>query len=440
VRLNTETRAVQPTITNTSTELAIISAIPAIVPAEFFKPNGADAVLSALKEEVRKVAATLDISTPGGREAIASLAYKVARSKTALDEQGKELVVAIKKHSGEIDAERKRVRDELDALKDEVRKPLTDWENTEKERVAAHESALTAIGESSEYGTNETVENLRKRLAYLNNYPARDWQEFAARAAQTLRNEILRTEGLLARAEKREAEIAEAKRLDEEARERAIKEREEAAARAAKEAAERRAEEQVRIARETAERERQRIENERAEAEARAKQAEAERIAAEQKAERDLKEAAHRAVLAAQEAADSERRAIAQERQRLADQQAEAARAAAAAETRRIRDAEQAEARRIAEAEAAELAQQKALKAAENERIAAVAKERLRLEDEQREARIAAETRAKNKAHRLKIDNEVLGAIVALDIPMDRAQDLLIAIAKGAVPHVTIEY
>jgi hypothetical protein len=80
------------------------------------------------------------------------------------------------------------------------------------------------------------------------------------------------------------------------------------------------------------------------------------------------------------------------------------------------------------------------LKAAEIERIAAVAKERLRLEDEQREARIAAETRAKNKAHRLKIDNEVLGAIVALDIPMDRAQDLLIAIAKGAVPHVRIEY
>jgi len=29
---------------------------------------------------------------------------------------------------------------------------------------------------------------------------------------------------------------------------------------------------------------------------------------------------------------------------------------------------------------------------------------------------------------------------VALDIPMDRAQDLLIAIAKGAVPHVTISY
>ena len=432
MRLNTEAHAAQPTIISASTELATISAIPAIVPAEFFKPNGADAVLSALKTEVRKVAATLDISTPGGREAIASLAYKVARSKTALDEQGKELVGAIKKQSGEIDAERKRVRDELDALKDEVRKPLTDWENAEKERVAAQEAALAEIADAGPYTLTNwsvlSVEAMRDRLREIETDP-RDWQEFATRAAQTkayTKTQILQA---IEAKEAHEAAQIELERLRAEAAERAIKEREEAAAHAAKEAAEHRAEEQARLAREAAERDRQRIENERIEAEARARQAEAERVAAEQKAERDLKEAAHRAVLAAQEAADSERRAIAQERQRLADQQEEAARAAAAAE-----------ARRVAEAEAAELAQQKALKVAEIKRIAAVAKERLRLEDEQREARIAAETRAKNKAHRLKIDNEVLGVIVALDIPMDRAQDLLIAIAKGSVPHVTISY
>ena len=88
----------------------------------------------------------------------------------------------------------------------------------------------------------------------------------------------------------------------------------------------------------------------------------------------------------------------------------------------------------------AEQKAQEALKRADIERIAAVAKERLRIEDEQREERIAAEARAKNKAHRLKIDNEALGAIIALDIPMDRAQDLLIAIDKGLIPHVTIQY
>jgi hypothetical protein len=440
VRLNTEGHAAQPTVISASTELATISAIPAIVPAEFFKPNGADAVLSALKTEVRKVAATLDISTPGGREAIASLAYKVARSKTALDEHGKDLVSAIKKQAGEIDAERKRVRDELDALKDEVRKPLTDWENAEKTRVTAHEGALAAIAESPEFGATESSAELKARLEFLSNFPARDWQEFKARADKALSDEILRTEGLLAHAEKREAAIAELKRLDEEARERAIKEREEAAAKAATEEANRRAAEQARIAREAAERERQRIENERIEAEARVKQAEEQRMAAERKAEQDRIDAERRAEedrqRAARELKESEERAAQQaeeaEQRRLAD--------IAAAEARRIRDAEHAEAARK---DAEKLAEQDRLQAAakaKRDQEAAVEVERQRVAEEQRKELEEAEKRAKNKAHRLKIDNEVLGAIVALDIPMDRAQDLLIAIAKGAVPHVRIEY
>jgi hypothetical protein len=394
-----------------------------------YAPGALTALVDRLKQEVHAQLATLDVSIPSQRARIISLSARVASAKVKLDKLGDSLIEEHRAVVTAVNSDRKTMRDDLDAFKVEVRKPVTDLENAEKERVAAHESALAAIPEVEGYGASESVAELEQRFSFLMNYPARDWQEFSTRARNVLMEEIHRTDVLLVRAKKREADALELIRLRAEAAERAIKEREEAAAKAAQEAAERRAEEQARIAREAAERERQRVDNERIEAEARAKQAEAERIAAEQKAERDLKEAAHRAVLAAQEAADSERRAIAQERQRLADQQVEAARAAAAAE-----------ARRIAEAEAAELAQQKALKLADIERIAAIAKERLRMEDEQREARIAAETRAKNKAHRLKIDNEVLGAIVALDIPMDRAQDLLIAIAKGDVPHISIQY
>jgi hypothetical protein len=50
-----------------------------------------------------------------GREAIASMEYKVARSKTALDDGGKKLVADLKQIPKKIDAERKRVRDPLDA-------------------------------------------------------------------------------------------------------------------------------------------------------------------------------------------------------------------------------------------------------------------------------------------------------------------------------------
>ena len=443
MRLKQEAPAETPLFTSASTELATITTLQTIVPVEFFKAGGSNDILTNLENEVRAQAAKLDISTKAGRDAIASLAYRVACSKKPLENLRKGLTEDIRKQKEAIDAEGRKADERIEALKIEVRKPLTDWENAEKERVAAHEQELQEIANAGPYTLTNwsvlSVEAMRDRLREIETDP-RDWQEFATRAAQTKAYAKAQILQAVEAKEAHEAARIELERLRAEAAERAIKEREEAAAKAAKEAADRRAEEQARIAREAAERERQRVENERIEAEARAKQAEAERIAAEERAVRELKEAEGRRIREAQEA-EARRKldAEAAERRRIADELAAVARLAEAqAEAKRV--AEQAEARRIAEAEAAELAQQRALKAAEIERIAAVAKERLRLEDEQREARIAAETRAKNKAHRLKIDNEVLGAIVALDIPMDRAQDLLIAIAKGAVPHVTVSY
>ena len=154
------------------------------------------------------------------------------------------------------------LRDELDALKDEVRKPLTDWENAEKERVAAHEAELAEIAGAGPYTLTNwsilSVEAMRDRLREIETDP-RDWQEFAIRAAQT---KAYTKAQILQAVEAKEAHQAaqiELEHLRAEAAERAIKEREEAAARAAKEAAERRAEEQARIAREAAERERQRV-------------------------------------------------------------------------------------------------------------------------------------------------------------------------------------
>ncbi len=103
-----------------STELATISAIQQIVPAEFFKAGGSEDILTKLETEVRARAAKLDISTDFGRKEIASLAYKVARSKTALDKSGKDLTEDIRKQKEAIDAERRKVTERLDSLKDEV--------------------------------------------------------------------------------------------------------------------------------------------------------------------------------------------------------------------------------------------------------------------------------------------------------------------------------
>ena len=405
MRLNTEAREVinapagviiEPE-ESTITSLALIETTPAAI---IYAPGALTSMVDRIKSEVRAQLATLDVSIPKDKARIISLSARVASAKVKLDKLGDSLIEEHRAVVTAVNADRKSMRDDLDAFKVEVRKPVTDLERAEDDRKAAHEAALAAIPEVEGYGANESVEELKRRLLYIANYPSRDWQEFAARASKIVSNEILRTEGLLARAEKREAEAREAERLRAEAAELAIKEREEAAARAAKEAAERRAEEQARIAREAAERERQRVENERIQAEARAKQAEAERIAAEEKAARDLREA----------------------------------------EERRIAEADAAERRRKADAEAAELAASAAAAKAERERYAAVEAERQRVAAQKKAELEEAEKRAKNRAHQGAIHREILAALALLNVPEESGKLIIAAIAKGAVPHVTIEY
>jgi len=97
-----------------------------------------------LIEEITKKAKELvpDTSTGKGRDAIKSMAYKVTRSKTYLDDLGKQLVADKKAEIKKVEASRKIIRDKLDALRDKVKKPLTDWEVAEEKRKA--EEALKA--------------------------------------------------------------------------------------------------------------------------------------------------------------------------------------------------------------------------------------------------------------------------------------------------------
>ncbi|RBL53377.1 hypothetical protein, partial [Xanthomonas oryzae] len=105
---------------------------------EVFTGAKLDDLLAAIRKEA--VSLVPNVDTAAGRKEIASQAYKVARSKTAIDEAGKTLVADLKKQTGEIDAARKKARDTLDALRDEVRQPLTDWE-AEQERIASEKAA-----------------------------------------------------------------------------------------------------------------------------------------------------------------------------------------------------------------------------------------------------------------------------------------------------------
>jgi DNA repair exonuclease SbcCD ATPase subunit len=92
-------------------------------------------VLNRIKETVLSHVPVVD--TAAGRQDIRSLAFKIAQSKTALDAAGKDLVAGWKAKAKKVDEARKEARDFLDALKAEVRQPLTDFEEAEKAREAA---------------------------------------------------------------------------------------------------------------------------------------------------------------------------------------------------------------------------------------------------------------------------------------------------------------
>jgi hypothetical protein len=102
-------------------------------PLKLFKPKFMPTLLKAIEIEVS--ANVPNVDTADGRKAITSLAYKVARSKTTIDDLGKNHVAGIKAEAAAVDSIRKIARDFLDDLKIKVRAPLTTWENDEQDRV-----------------------------------------------------------------------------------------------------------------------------------------------------------------------------------------------------------------------------------------------------------------------------------------------------------------
>jgi hypothetical protein len=266
-----------------STELALVP--PKETALQVFQAeNGLDPYLQQIRAEID--AFVPDVSTKKGRDAIASIAHKVARSKTALDNVGKELVAELKEIPKKIDAERKRMRDTLDAWKDEVRAPLNEWEQAEADRVAYHQMRIDHMrGYDTEGRTAAEIASAITLLEECEVGP--EWEEFEAEAHRVKAATLTALQLALTKRKAYEAEQAELERLRAEAAQREQKEREERIAREAAEQAQREAEQR----------------------------AQAERDAAA-KREADAKAAAERRELERAE------RAAAAERQRQADEQA----------------------------------------------------------------------------------------------------------------------
>jgi len=365
-----------------------------LTPVEVYNSGNIDKILEKIASDARSQ--FIDISTDKGRKECASLAYKVAQSKTFLDKMGKALGDDARKQLDTLNAERKKVVEFLDKLKDEIRDPLTTWENAEKQRVAAHENELSKIIQIGTFVEQnwqslkvELIESKIKEIESIN----RDWQEFTARASSEIQTAFTKLDAALKNLKKYEDEQAELARFREQERIRIQKERDEQIAREAAEKAKIEAENKARI-----------------EAERLAKETERIRPEAEQKAKAEADRIAKQAEL---------------ERQKV------------------LREKQQAEEKALALQREKELAEKRAKDAAEKaekDKKLAIEAERARIEKEKQAAIDAEKAREANLKHRAKINNEILNALVDGGVDADEAKLVVTLIAQGKVPHTRISY
>ncbi|EBZ6087946.1 hypothetical protein D7Y91_07190 [Salmonella enterica subsp. enterica serovar Kumasi] len=228
-----------------SKELVLVQ-LPA--PADLEAAFISDEYISNLIADIRQKALSVvgDVNTVKGRGVYISMASTVRRTKTAIDEAGKNLVAEMKKRPALVDASRKKVRDALDELAVEIRRPATEWE-AEQERIKAEEAArVKAENDRKQFESDHEIALLmndafdreakekaeeaeRQRIAHE--------EELKRQAAEQARREAEeKAAAELAAAKKREEDAiaarAQAELLTKQAQERAEQEAKDAAAKA----------------------------------------------------------------------------------------------------------------------------------------------------------------------------------------------------------------
>lgn len=365
-----------------------------------------------------------DVTTNKGRDEIRSMAARVVRSKTAIEAARLELTKEWRDKTDAANAAGKEIKAQMEALADEVRKPLTEWEEAEKARVASCRATIDGMKAAAVVTLDDTADAVRQRGSEVYN-TALDPETFGdmlpeAENAKEIAVDTLKA--ALARLTREEADRAELERL-----------RAENEAREAKEAAEREARELAEKLAEEARQEEQR--------KADAEKADAERIAnAEREAANKVRREAEEAAAAVEAKRSYARQIIEHIKQvglgmidgktypygillheleskitiddSLGDMQDE---------VRTIRDITLANVKAAMERQA-----EKAAADAQAAKDQAEAAERAKL--------------AENVAHRTKIKTEAKQALITCGADEETARKIVMAILAGEVPHVRMEF
>lgn len=283
------------------TELMMLPSDKKGIEQVFIKGQDIDSTITKIREEAKNL--PIDMTVRKNREEVASFAYKIARSKTAVDKAGAALSAEYKEIPKKIDANRRVYKEAFERLQEEVRSPLNQWEQAEKERVQRHEQRIESIKQNTELGDDACSVSIGGALNMLSDlFIDESWEEFEAEAHRVKNDRFKQLQDQLKKRKKYESEQAELELLR-----KAVAEREQA-------------EREERIAREAAEKARQEQADALAKAQAEKELAEQRRIAQEKQAELDKIEAEKRAIAQAEAAKQAEIDRQAAEAKRIEDE------------------------------------------------------------------------------------------------------------------------
>lgn len=342
-----------------------IAVIEGIETRELFTAKTLDTAITKIETDIRSI--HTDISTKKGRDDVISLSVKVRDSKTLVEKVRKKLGEDLREELDGINSVGKEAVTRLQNLQDEVRLPVTEFENAEKERVDNHKMMIseiveTSILEGNDIITVEVIENAIKQAYDL--YSNREWEEFTQKAQETHEEvtQIL-SEKLIAL----KTHLAEQAELEQLRADKAIQDQKDRDAQIAKDA-KTQADGEAKILLDKIKADK-----------AKAIQGKKDAVA---KAKQDIKDFDARTKKAAEDADIAQQKAVDDERQRIADE---------------------------------------------------------------KQAEIDAEAkRALNTKHKDGINNEALPALIHTlnkeGTPEDHAKEIIIAIATGQVPHISIKY
>ncbi|WP_122408947.1 hypothetical protein [Pseudomonas viridiflava] len=373
---------------STNQQVVTIDDISAENAPTIFVAGGLSRFVDAVKAEV--CGEVPDLKTKKGRDRIASLSAKVSTRKASVEKPGRDYLRHIKTLPKVVEDELREFVLTMNALRDEVRKPLTEWEAADLARRDKHTDGVQHIIDFAVFAETPSAAQVAQIIADLELVEINDdWEEFVTEAAKAKDRSLATLRNLLSDRTKHEAELAAIAEFNAQQAKREQEARDAEIARQAVERAQREAEQKARGEREAAAKREQELIEQAAQA----------KRDAEQK-QRDADAAAENQALQLKLAAERE------ERQKL-----------------------QAEQDRIA-------AEQRQAAAVERARLDEISRQ----EQEAAEARRIAEAREADKAHIKSVCLAAQQAMVSLGIDEACAKAVIILIHQKKIPAITIAY